>query len=485
MVKPSTNSIALKNRLAHMILLLAFATQASAWDWWPLPMAAPDTCRDSLFYVGEIYAHASSGAQTPSLLWRNTHGNISLQPYAGTISAGVIKPATRPNRWFDYDFGIVLNGRFGGGQPGSGQTDITGYCSELYAHARLYIVDITAGIHPISFCPGDKELSVGGLLFSDNAHPIPRISVGFERWTPIPGLFGYAEVKGGMSHGWLTDNAEGIKGTMLHHKYIGGRIGGKLPVNISYEFHHAAQWGGYSTKQGDLGNDWNSFKHIFLAKQGGSTKSDQLNAQGNHILSQTLCLTAKGDRWHLDIYWQDIQEDGRPRFLGKGQNSEDGLWGISAVQQHWPFIQGVTMEFFNTTDQSGPWHDRDGFVFGGADGYYQNSSYPQGWTYYGRIIGLPVCTPNNSRVMGGNVGVKGDIYGFRYRFQCTHAYNLGTYSQRAESANTAVLLEVKKIVPQAWNMEFGLSLAGDFGTQYGNTFGAMITIRKQGLITSW
>ena len=87
--------------------------------------------------------------------------------------------------------------------------------------------------------------------------------------------------------------------------------------------------------------------------------------------------------------------------------------------------------------------------------------------------------------MGGNVGVKGDIYGFRYRFQCTHAYNLGTYSQRAESANTAVLLEVKKIVPQAWNMEFGLSLAGDFGTQYGNTFGAMITIRKQGLITSW
>ena len=47
------------------------------------------------------------------------------------------------------------------------------------------------------------------------------------------------------------------------------------------------------------------------------------------------------------------------------------------------------------------------------------------------------------------------------------------------------MMEVKKIVPEAWKMEFGLSLAGDFGTQFGNSFGAMITIRKQGLICNW
>jgi hypothetical protein len=34
-------------------------------------------------------------------------------------------------------------------------------------------------------------------------------------------------------------------------------------------------------------------------------------------------------------------------------------------------------------------------------------------------------------------------------------------------------------------LDFGLSLAGDFGTQFGNQFGAMITIRKQGFITQW
>ena len=456
-----------------------------AWEWWPLPMAQPDTCRDSLFYVAGVQAHASSGAQAPTLMWHNTDGNVSQQPYAGTFSAGVVKPATRPNRWFDYDFGVVLSGRFGGGQPGSGQRDITGYFSELYAHARLYIVDITAGIHPQSFTSGDEELSVGGLLFSRNAHPVPRVSIGFERWTPFPGLYGYVEMKGGLTHGWLGDNSETVKGIKLHHKYIGGRIGGKLPVNISYEFHHAAQWGGYSTVQGDLGNDWSSFRNIFFARHGGTTHSDQLNAQGNHILSQTLCITAKGDRWHVDIYWQDIQEDGRPRFIGRGQNSKDGLWGISAVQEHWRFIRGVTMEFFNTTDQSGPWHDRDGMVFGGRDGYYNNSSYPQGWSYYGRMIGLPLCNTANNRVMGGNIGVKGDIYGFRYRIKCTHVHNLGTYGIPAKTQNTAVLLEVKKIVPQVWNLEFGIALGGDFGTQFGNQFGAQISICKKGILTQW
>ena len=448
-------------------------------------MAEPDSCRDSLFIVAGIEAHASSGKQAPALFWRNAYGDISLQPYAGTFSAGVIKPASRPNRWFDYDFGVELSGRFGGGQPGAGQTETTGYFKQLYAHTRLYIVDITAGIHPMSFTPGDEELSVGGLLISNNAHPMPRISIGIDRWTAFPGLYGYVEIRGGLTHGWLADNSKVVKGTLFHHKYIGGRLGGKLPVNIYYEFHHAAQWGGYSSQYGDLGNDLNSYKNIFLARQGGTTRSDQLNTQGNHMLSQTLCITAKGDRWHVDIYWQDIQEDGRPRWIGRGQNSKDGLWGISAVQDHWRFIRGMTIEFFNTTDQSGPWHDRDGMVFGGRDNYYNNSSYPQGWTYYGRLLGMSVCTPDNNRVIGGNLGMKGDIYGFRYRVQCTHAYNLGTYQKRTESANTAVLLEVKKIVPQAWNLEFGLSLGGDFGTQYGNAFGAMVTIRKQGLITSW
>lgn len=475
----------MRNRVIYITLALFVSLGAQAWDWWPLPMAQPDTCRDSLLYVGEIRAFASSGMQAPSLLWHNTNGEMSQLPYGGTIRAGVIKHATCPSRWYDYDFGVVINGRFAGGQPSMPATDMTGFFSQLYAHARLYIVDITAGIKSKYWGAGDEQLSSGSLLFSNNAHPIPRISIGLERWTPVPGLFGYVELKGGLTHGWLGDNSEIVKGTLLHHKYIGGRIGGKLPVNVSYEFHHVAQWGGTSTIYSDLGNNWQAFIAAFLVRSGGSMANDQINAQGNHIGFQQLALDVKGEGWKVSAYWQTINEDGPIRFIGTGMNAADGLWGISALQSRWPFIQGVTYEFMNTTDQSGPWHDRDGIVYGGADNYYLNNIYKQGWTYFGRIIGSPLLTLGNTRVIAHHVGIKGDIYGFRYRALCTYANNYGNYDSPAQSTNTAVLLDIKKIVQQAWGMEFGITLAGDFGKQYGNSFGAMITISKHGLLTTY
>ena len=426
-------------------------------------MAQPDTCRDSLLYVGAVRAVSSSGGQAPSLLWHNSNGEISQMPHSATISIGIIKPATRPSRWFDYDFGVVLSGRFGGGY--GMKNDITGFFNELYAHTRLYIVDITAGIKPQYWGAGDATLSSGSLLFSNNAHPLPRISIGLDRWTPIPGLFGYVEVKASLTHAWAGDKSEVVSGTLIHHKHIGGRIGGKLPVNISYEFHHAAQWGGYSTVYGDLGNDLHAFKTTFLARSGGSMLNDQLNAQGNHICFQQLALDVKSEGWKVSAYWQIIQEDGPIRMLGMTMNKPDGLWGISAVQSRWPFIEGITYEFLNTTDQSGPFHDKDGIVYGGADNYYNNSIYKQGWTYFGRI--------------------RGDIYGFKYRVMVNHAENYGKYKEPLRSSNTAMLLEVKRHVKEAWGLDFGFSIAGDFGTQYGNVFGAMINVSKRGVICNW
>lgn len=453
-----------------------------AWDWWPLPMAEPDTCRDTLMYAGGVSVLSSSGITAPTWLQANRDGEIDALPHSGNIHLGIVKPATRPNRWFDYDFGAVMSGRI----AGSAQVNRgIGYFRQLYAHVRLYIVDITAGIRPQYYGAGDEELSSGSLLFSRNAHPIPSIRIGVERWTPVPGLYGYAEIKGGLAHGWLNDNAPGIRGTLLHHKHIGGRIGGRLPVNLSYEFHHIAQWGGYSAVYGDLGNDWKAFRSALLVQSGGSMLNDQINAQGNHIGFQQLAMDIKGEGWKVSAYWQIINEDGPIRFIGFGMNNKDGLWGVSATQSRWPFIQGLTYEFLNTTDQSGPFHDRDGCVYGGKDNYYANSIYTQGWTYYGRIIGSPLLNPYNNRVMAHHVGVKGDIYGFKYRALCTYADNYGNYDMPAVSRNTAILLEVKKMVPKAWGLEFGIALAGDFGTQYGNAFGAMIHVSKQGIIKFW
>ena len=172
-------------------------------------------------------------------------------------------------------------------------------------------------------------------------------------------------------------------------------------------------------------------------------------------------------------------------FIGFRTNVADGLWGVNIQQNQWPFINQFTYEFLNTTSQSGPLHDKDGLVFAGRDSYYTNSAYPQGWTYFSNIIGNPYLQTHNSRVRAHMVGISGNIYGYTYRVIASYVNNYGTYKKPIYSNNTALLLEVNRRIEKAWGLEFGIALSTDIWTQYGNQFGAMLTIRKQGIIAQW
>ena len=473
-------------------------TSAFAWDWWPLAIQQSHSMGDTLLYNAGIHALASSGQHSPFWLQTNRNGSVAVAPHSGNLLLGIYKPATCPKRWFDYDFALSITGQLQSPNqiafPKVNRT-LSAYSNLAYAHVRLYIFDITAGIQPVQWGAPDSELTSGGLLFSNNAHPIPKVSVGIDRWTAFPGLYGYVEIRGGISNMWMVDNVY-INKAMIHHKWVGGKIGGKFPINLSYEFHHVAQWGGYSPVYGDLGNNWNAFLNALLVKSGGAMDTDQINAQGNHIGSQILALDIKGKKWKVSAYWQNIFEDGPIEFIGFGMNNPDGLWGINITQQYWPFVSSLTYEFIQTTDQSGPFHDKDGFIFGGNDSYYKNSIYQNGWNYWYRTIGNPFITSPiyntdgtiytlNNRIKAHFIGVKGDIYGYKYRVICSHVNNYGTYHHPIESQNTAFLLECSKHVEKAWGLDFGVSLAGDVGNQFGNQFGAMVTIRKQDIITQW
>ena len=466
---------------------LCAALPALAWKPWPLPMDSADRAQDTIAYGAMLTAVTSTGDYAPFWLQTNRNGAISYRPHSGNLSAYIGKEATRPNRWWDYDFGLELIGQLhtkGG----------TGFLQQCYGHVRLYVFDITAGIKPETFGNQDSELSSGGFLFSQNAHPIPRITVGIDRWTAFPFTYGYLEVKGGITHGWFADNVY-VKNSYLHHKFVGVRLGGRLPVNVSYEFQHAAQWGGASPVYGALGSSFKDWCNVFLARSGGTMANDQLNVYGNHIGSQNLGLDIKWKEWKISAYWQNLFEDGPIKVMWNAMNASDGVWGVAVSQKRWPFIGKICYEFVQTTDQSGPFHDRDGLVFGGKDSYFQNGVYRNGWNYFSRTIGTPFITSPlynadgtiytlNNRVMAHYFAVKGDIYGFRYRAIASYAKNYGCYGDgdATFSTNTALLLEVAKLVPQAWGLEFSLSLAADFGTQFGNDFGVMVSVAKRGII---
>lgn len=475
-----------------------------SWNWWPTGIRADVQGTDSLFYSGSLSAVASSGTYAPFLLTSNTYGIVPHTPYSGGLMLGISKPATSAERWYDYDFHVAALARV----HSAADTRATAMPLSLtypyggvalpvaYAHARLYIFDCTVGIAPMMSLMADTLLSMGGLLLSPNAPNMPRVSVGIDRYTAFPGCYGYFEFKGGLTHAWLTDDIL-VQKAMLHHKYLGLRLGGRLPVNIAYEFHHAAQWGGMHPTYGNLGNDFRAFVNTFFARAGGNMPNDQLNAQGNHVTAQQFTLTAKGTGWQVDAYWQNMSEDNLI-FIGFGQNIADGLWGINLRLSNQPWVQSVVYELLNTTDQSGPWHDRDGLCYAGNDSYYRNAVYSSGWNSYMHTLGNPyLLSPLyntdgtlyslNTRVRVHHVGVRGDLYGYRYRLRASYARNYGNNNSQVpySTQNTALCLDVQRTVQQAWGLTFGLSLAADFGTQFGNSFGAQLTVSKQGLITKW
>ena len=493
----------MKSKILVILLVLCTAfghARELSWDWWPTGIRDEVSAgEDTLRWMTGLRFLIASGDYAPFWLQSNMNGDVFDYPISGNITAGIYKEAKHPERWWDYDFGIQTTLRM----PAYNQILFMAYFNQLYAHVRLFIFDITAGIKPMIYETQDTLLTSGSLIFSGNSYPLPHITFGIDNYVPFPGLYGYVEVKGGLTHAWMADNVY-MKGSYLHHKFAGVRVGGRLPINISYEFHHAAQWGGISPVYGDIGSDWHSFVNVLLARSGGVMRNDQLNAQGNHVGSQQLMLTGKGEGWQINAYWQNFFEDNFAP-IGGGQNLADGLWGVSMKQTRWPFIQGVTYEFLNTTDQSGPWHDRDGLCYAGNDSYYRNSVFVNGWNYFYRSMGTPFITsplyntdgttenPHgtiytlNNRVRVHHIGIRGDIYGFQYRIKTSYARNYGNNPRTRDinSTNTAVLLEVYKNVPQAWGLDFGLRLGADFGTQWGNQFGAQITITKRGIIYNW
>lgn len=450
-------------------------------------MDSADLCQDTIQYGGKIEAVAASGNYAPFWFQSNHFGSISAQPYSGNLSLYVGKELTRPNRWYDYSFGVEAIGQVDTRQ-------ISAFLQRFYAHVRLYVIDVTVGIKPQIYGNQDEELSSGGLLFSQNSRSMPRVTIGIDNYTPFPFTFGYLEVKGGITHGWFTDNVY-VDHAFLHHKFVGARIGGKLPVNISYEFHHAAQWGGNSPVYGELGQGCSDFWNVFFARSGGSMSNDRINAYGNHIGSQNLGIDVKWRNWKISAYWQNIFEDGPIDMMWKSMNWSDGLWGLSVHQSQFPYVNGLVYEFINTTDQSGPFHDKDGLVFGGNDSYFTNSIYRNGWNYFYRTIGTPFITSPvyntdgsiatlNNRVTAHHIGIKGDVFGYRYRTLVSFVKNYGRYgdNEAAFTTNTALLLEVSKHFEKAWGLDFSLSFGADIGNQFGNSFGAMFSITKRGII---
>lgn len=450
-------------------------------------VAASKAQTDSINYELEVMELNSTGTYSPFWMQSNSYGLILEQAHSIYFNVGLSKELQHSQHLFDYGFKInssIL----------SDYKNISILAHEYYVNARLSVFGMSLGAKKEHYGNQDSTLSAGGFLFSKNTRPMPKIWAGIENFSPIPFTGGYAEIKGGLSHGWFN-NKRHVANTLLHHKYLYLKVGGKLPINIQYGLDHVAQWGGMSPEYGKQPSGLSDFKRIFLAQAGSSeaVASDQINTLGNHIISQSMKLELAVGELKMEAYWQNLSEDGPIRPLWKSMNKSDGIWGVALKNKHFGYIQGLLYEYINTTDQSGPYHDKDGIVYGGGDSYFTNGVYRSGWNYHSRTIGTPlILSPlyntnnelqtTNNRVQAHHFGIEGKIGMTNYRVMATFNKSFGTYSLPNYPPKTlnAIFLEVIRPLSMKTGLEAKLNLSADHGSFYGNSYGVLLGLRKRG-----
>ena len=430
----------------------------------------------------------SSGSRSPFWLVSNRHGKILPDRYAGIMEIG-ISGGQITGRNIEFSYGMELLGRVGE------SSDF--WLHQAYGKLKLFdYVQMRFGLWEETLVVPEPSLSSGSIIWSGNARPMPKIEIGTPGFIAVPFTKGYAEISGLISHGWF-ENERFVKDLWLHHKNLHFRLGGSLPLNITYGINHFAQWGGQSPWLTEpFPTDFKNFMRIFRIQAGdplhpGTPVSESLNRLGNHIGSRNYGLELKLGETLSKIYYQDLFEDNSGR---RRRNFPDGLWGLKiSVGDNFKPLTSVVYEFLHTESQSGPSHDVDGITVGGNDNYFNHGFYRSGWTHHRYTIGTPLITSPilnetfsyeimNNRVIAHHIGFEGSISSnLKYRNLITYSRNFGTYhhpfSMSREQFSWMVDLTHTLGI---FGLEAGAAFALDLGEMNGNNFGLLLSLRKSG-----
>lgn len=446
---------------------------------------------DSLAYKIETGAIVAPTGGAPFWLGSNNYGIYDFTPCNVWLRASLVREKVNTKK-FDIIYGLDAIERY------SDHNDL--FLHQAWLGIKLGAFIIKGGKWEEVFGNQDKNISSGGLVWSGNASPVPQIEISIPEFTAIPFSHGYAEIKGGIAHGWLGDNST-VQNILLHHKYLYFRFGGPLPVNFQIGIHHFAQWGGISSNPdyGTLPNSFSDFIRVFFARGGspGAYWTEYRNATGNHIGSYNLGIKTKFKKQDFDFYWQTIFEDGSGMRL---KNVRDGLWGLKISFKSFEPVSAILVEYINTTDQSGSYDEyyvNDTLKFaGGNDNYFNSAVYPGGWSYRGKTIGTPLITspelmpPSaflsmvNNKITAFHLGIEGRIENVNYEALYTFSENYGSnanpFPHRKDQHSILLKSTISNLLPSG--ISASVAFAFDLGNLLENNAGFMISLRKEGII---
>ena len=369
--------------------------------------------------------------------------------------------ATRPNTAY-LRGALTLSHRIGddltlaGGVDGIAavHADHRAYLQQCYANLSWREFFIEAGSREPKPTLRDEQLSAGMFVNGINAKPVPQVHVGTSDFWTVPYTRGWLQIHFDFGYGKFMDSGyredkfrEGgsanwmyAKGAYYHQKHLYLRSDASQRVFVTVGIEHAVQLAGsmFTLRDGQLVESrkptgLKDFLKVILPE--GDSNYFEHDAMedwvyGNHIGMMTCQVGWNIDGQHqLQAYVDNPFEDGSGIRKGNGW---DGLWGVgySNKARGRQLLRGAVVEYFQSTNQSGPLHwDRNDYpeplrsqitdFVTGKDNYYLHSFYGS-YAHYGMTPGIALITSpiynkdgytnyRDNRVKAWHVGVSGEL----------------------------------------------------------------------------
>ena len=394
----------------------------------------------------EAQGIGTTGNAVPFWLRSDQFGSIPLQGGSGSLIAKFRKDYDSLKK---VDWGLSFEGRGNFGQ----QTQFT--LIEGLVKARAGVFELKVGRSKDIIGLVDSTLSSGSFSISGNALGVPKASIGVPQYYSIPILGKLIAVKGHFATGYLGDigiqydkKPKGFDGYYLENDlYFNiGRPGSRF--HFQFGFNHEAVWGdeqevfGSYYKLSPLKTYW----YVISGKTYNESKV------GNHLGSLDFGADYRFDDVTLTIYRQNFYDKGALWHLA---NLADGLNGLSLANNqpkagnfYW---KKFLFEFLYTANQAGYLSSKD--TKSGAEDYYNNYEYLQGWSYKDMGLGTPFITPTydaknkssaqaneffiNNRVSALHSAAEVYAFNWYYTAKISYSKNYGTFENGDEPYRSA------------------------------------------------
>ena len=435
--------------------------------------------------VGPIQTEVSvfgAGASTDPLpFWLGANQSGQFDRTGTTLGARLAarRPFSGSGDRLNYAVGVDVLGR--------ASDNPTLHAQQLYGRLRHRALQATAVWKKQVTGRVDTARSLGGITRSENATPLPRVSVSTDGYVPVPGTDGFLGGKGYLAHGWMGGDRV-VRSPFLHEKYGYLRLlPPEGPVTLHAGLIHHAVWGGTPTEAvagvetGAFRDGLQQFGRVFFAlRDSGERGPDHM---GNYDFSVDVAAGPVRGQVYRQFFFED-----KPGLWFR--NVWDGLWGVSLRRTGGPaLVEALLYEHFRFIRQNAKYAEGER---PGADRNFSQSLYRSGWTHQGRTLGLPLVTPPantpdvpddrpgiaNSLIVAHHVAVEGTVHqpGLSYRLTGTYSENSGSKSLCADADCTRLLddrfsrtgqwsflMEASGRVPGTDRLAYDLGVAVDTG----------------------